>query len=218
MHRRPGNEGVVGRIVIEKATNLVDAGLITGPGQLSTTNVLDNLSRTQALLIYQTLGFHATDIRLRSLAHRHIPILESWVAVLMQQTSSIILTYSPPCPSDFSSSSNILWYSWILSESVRRMWLVVGGLQGLYKLFTNAGVDAGKCMGGTVFTSRAGFWEASSASMWEKRCAERYAGLVRLTETDKMLELVPKGEISEFAKVVLRCTFGRGWCEEMLGE
>jgi hypothetical protein len=30
--------------------------------------------------------------------------------------------------------------------------------------------------------------------------------------------LVPKEEISEFAKVVLECTFGPQWCEQRLAD
>jgi hypothetical protein len=72
-------------------------------------------------------------------------------------------------------------------------------------------------MGGTVFTSRRGFWEADSARVWEKECMERYAGLVRLTETEKMFGMLPKEEICEFAEVVLECTYGVAWCEERWG-
>jgi hypothetical protein len=70
------------------------------------------------------------------------------------------------------------------------------------------------CLGGTVFTSRRGFWEALSARVGEG-VLRRYAGLVKLTETEKLLERVPRGEIFEFAKVVLECTFGAEWCEEL---
>jgi hypothetical protein len=70
-------------------------------------------------------------------------------------------------------------------------------------------------MGGTLFTSRQGFWEASSAGVWERECTERYAGLVRLTETDKLFSMVPKGELSEFARLVLQCAFGEVWCEKV---
>jgi hypothetical protein len=65
-----------------------------------------------------------------------------------------------------------------------------------------------------MFTSRRGFWEAPSASVWGRQCEEQYAGLVRLTETDKLFTMVPQEEISEFAKLVLECTYGTEWCEE----
>jgi hypothetical protein len=105
----------------------------------------------------------------------------------------------------FMSSDNLLWHSWILTESTRRTWLVTAGIQGIYKLIQNGPAS---CMGGTMFITRKGFWEAPNAVLWEKICVETYAGMVRLTEVEKMLALVPKEEICEFAKTVLECTFG----------
>jgi hypothetical protein len=213
LHRTPLNESLVRRILTSNIEQLVKNGLIsTVP--ISTLDTLDNLSRTQALLIYQCLSLSGCDIHLRHLAERHIPILESWVALLMHQVSHIIHCASsePSTPPE-----NTLWYSWILAESVRRLWLVVAGIQGLYKLFTTSEGVGGGCMGGTVFTSRRGFWEAGSARVWEKECMERYAGLVRLGETEKMFGVVPREEICEFAEVVLECTYGVGWCEERWG-
>jgi hypothetical protein len=101
-------------------------------------------------------------------------------------------------------SENLFWHSWILTESTRCTWLVTAGIQGIYKLIQNGNVS---CMGGTMLTTRQGFWEAPSAVVWEKRCGETYTGMVRLTEVEKMFALVPKEEICEFAKTVLECTY-----------
>jgi hypothetical protein len=213
LYKTPTNKQLVKRILVSNVEQLVKNGLIsTTP--ISTLDTLDNLSRTQALLVYQCISLYDGDIRLRHLAERHIPVLESWVALLMQQISQIIHS---PSSDPSTPPENTLWYSWILAESVRRLWLVIAGIQGLYKLFTTSEGIGGGCMGGTVFTSRRGFWEADSARVWEKECMERYAGLVRLTETEKMFGMLPKEEICEFAEVVLECTYGVAWCEERWG-
>jgi hypothetical protein len=207
-HKSPSNTPIVLRIISENATRLVDEGLILS----ETPTCLDalwNLPRVQALLVYQVIGLHDTDIRLRHLTERHIPVLEDWVGVLMQQVSQAIHSLSGIHD---ATPENTLWYSWIIAESVRRLWLVVAGIQGLYKFCCDPNT-LNACLGGTLFTSRDGFWEAGSASVWEKRCGERYAGLVRLTETEKLFSMVPREEISEFAKVVLECTYGSEWCE-----
>jgi hypothetical protein len=104
----------------------------------------------------------------------------------------------PPC-------QNLLWYSWILAESTRRTWLVASGIQGIYRIIQQ---EPFSCMGGVMFTSRKGFWEAPSALIWEKRCAEVYAGLTRIPEADELLTKVPPEELNEFAKVVLEMSFG----------
>jgi hypothetical protein len=198
--RTPQNTAIVHRIIANRAALLVASGLPNPPN----ANSLDTLARVQALLIYQIIGISSPDITLRALASQHIPVLESWLTTLMQHTRLTLLT----------PSSTSLWHTWILAESARRTWLITAGIQGLYKFFTNPD-PMSPCLGGTVFTSRRGFWEAQSARAWEKECCERYAGLVRLTEPEKMLEKVPREEISEFARVVLECTYGVQWCEEL---
>ncbi|KAF2028082.1 hypothetical protein EK21DRAFT_70552 [Setomelanomma holmii] len=227
LRKNTRNESIVCRIIAEKATQVVAHGL-----HLSALTItsLENLARTQALLIYQCICLHDGDLRLRKLAEQHIPVLENWLEVLMQQASQtlcfrdtpafttpatsedLMTTARPTSGPDAVDPANHLWFSWILAESVRRLWLITAGLQGLYKLFTKPD-PARPCMGGTLFTSRQGFWEASSAGVWERECTERYAGLVRLTEMDKLFSMVPKVELSEFARVALQCAFGLEWCE-----
>jgi hypothetical protein len=213
LHKTASNAQIVYRIIEDRATRLVEQGLLLDLPVNNRDSVL-NLSRVQALLVYQCIGLYDGNMRLRHLAERHIPVLESWVMVVMEQTSQLTSSATPP---HNAASENMLWYSWIMAESARRVWLIIAGVQGLYKLFTNPDPTV-PCMGGTLFTSRRGFWEAPNAKAWERACTERYAGLVRLTETEKMFALVPKEEISEFAKVVLECTFGPQWCEQRLAD
>jgi hypothetical protein len=211
LHRSDGNRQIVYRVIEERVTRLVENGLLLDLPVNNRDAVL-NLSRVQALLVYQCIGLYDGNVRLRHLAEKHIPVVESWVVVLMEQTSQLTSSATPPHAAD---EENMLWYSWIVAESARRVWLIISGVQGLYRIFTNPD-PTNPCIGGTVFTSRRGFWEAPSAKAWERACTERYAGLVRLTETEKMFAMVPKEEISEFAKVVLECKFGLEWCEEWL--
>ncbi|KAH7087179.1 hypothetical protein FB567DRAFT_61208 [Paraphoma chrysanthemicola] len=223
LHKTPANSGIVCRIVEQRATELVREGLVDDP---SASAGLQNVARVQALLIYQCIGLRDGDLRLRKMAEGHMPVMEEWLNLLMGQMSeslccnpASLFTYPIPDPEQVPGSnfptvpkSQHLWLSWILAESVRRLWLITAGVQGLYKMFT-CPESTRPCMGGTLFTSRRGFWEASSAHIWEKECTVRYSGLVRLTETDKLFSMVPKGELSDFARVVLRCTYGEGWCE-----
>ncbi|KAH7379174.1 hypothetical protein DE146DRAFT_306489 [Phaeosphaeria sp. MPI-PUGE-AT-0046c] len=213
LHKTSSNAEIISRIIEDRVTELVANGLILNAEPNMRDDVL-NLGRVQALLVYQCIGLYDGDVRLRKLAERHLNILESWVNILMQHTSSMVTVATPP---DNVPPGNSLWYSWIIAESVRRIWLVTAGMQGMYRYFAQSGGPQPPCLGGTIFTSRNGFWEAPSALAWEKQCSERFSGLVRLTETEKMLAMVPKEEISEFAKMVLECTYGSDWCEQRLG-
>lgn len=212
LHKTTSNAEIISRIIEDRATELVANGLILDTAPNMRDDVL-NLGRVQALLVYQCIGLYDGDIRLRKLAERHITVLEKWVNILMQHTSDMV---SAATPADNVPPGNSLWYSWIIAESVRRIWLVTAGIQGMYKYFSQPGPQP-PCLGGTIFTSRNGFWEAPSAMAWEKQCSERFSGLVRLTETEKMLAMVPKEEINDFAKMVLECTYGSEWCEARLG-
>jgi hypothetical protein len=208
------NEHLIFRIIEDRVTRLVADGVPSS----DFFDALEYFARVQALLVYQCIGLYDGNIRLRHLAEQHIPVLEFWMVDLLQQISRnpdcSESLFNPPQrqPSQMSPpvthipSEDLLWYTYIITESVRRTWLVTAGVQGLYNLIQ---CGKGSCMGGTIFTSRSGFWEAKSAVAWEKRCCDVYAGLVRLTEVDKMFALVPRKEICDFAKVVLQCTYGR---------
>ncbi|KAF2993511.1 hypothetical protein E8E13_001167 [Curvularia kusanoi] len=206
------NSEIISCIVENQVTQLVANGLIINTTPNMRDDVL-NLGRVQALLVYQCIGLYDGDVRLRKLAEQHIAVLESWLEIVMQHTSHMMSEATPP---ENVPPGQGLWYSWIIAESVRRIWLVTAGIQGMYKYFSQPGPQLG-CLGGTIFTSRSGFWEAPTAGAWEKQCSERFSGLVRLTETDKMLALVPKEDISDFARMVLECTYGSEWCEFRLG-
>jgi hypothetical protein len=208
------NEHIIYRIIEDRVIELVAEGVPTLGASLQSVDTLEYLGRIQALLVYQCIGLYDGNVRLRHLAEQHIPVLEVWMTNLLQHISQILCCgeslLTPPGDTVSSVSSktpseNLFWHSWILTESMRRTWLVTAGIQGIYKLIQNS---TASCMGGTMLTTRQGFWEAPSAVVWEKRCGETYAGMIRLTEVEKMFALVPKEEICEFAKTVLECTYG----------
>ncbi|KAJ4369600.1 hypothetical protein N0V83_005362 [Neocucurbitaria cava] len=220
--RTATNKHVICRIIEDRIQQLVRRGVSgldatsgCGSDEASTFDALEYLARVQSLLVYQCISLFDGDIRLRHLAEQNLPVLEDWLyqlrALQARQSSCCGESLVYPSPQGFAASSkaippgNLLWYSWILAESTRRTWLVTSGVQGIYKLIRNN--EAG-CMGGLIFTCRNGFWNAPSAVAWEKQCSEVYAGMVRLTEVDKLLALVPPEEINDFAKFALEGTFG----------
>lgn len=213
------NRHLVYRIIEDRATQLVSQGsAMSNPSVVGRFDTLECLARVQALLIYQIICLYDGNVHVRLLAEKHIPVLESWLQHLFEHSRHVIYTESSSIlmPTEEkaahlqdSASSlphrDLLWHSWIIAESTRRTWLVSSTVHGIYKLINNR---TGTCLGGTVFTCRKGFWEAPSAVAWEKQCSEMYAGLLRLTEVEKMFALVPLRDINEFAKTMLQCTYG----------
>ncbi|KAF2845254.1 hypothetical protein T440DRAFT_472819 [Plenodomus tracheiphilus IPT5] len=223
LQKTPFNQHMIYRILEEQVMRLVadevasPANMPQGQSLLHPFDPLEQLGRIHALLVYQCIGLYDGHIRLRHLAEQHIPILERWLVSLTVYISQAgncggSLTTAPAqrattqqaSPASTSPQS-ATWHSWIFIESTRRTWLITAGIQGIYKCLRDR---QGDCMGGTVFTSRQGFWEASSACEWEKRCIEIYSGLVRISEMDKMFAMVPKDELNEFTILMIQCTFG----------
>ncbi|KAK0380093.1 hypothetical protein CLIM01_02567 [Colletotrichum limetticola] len=59
------------------------------------------------------------------------------------------------------------WNLWVLSESVRRTWIIVVCTLGVYNALKG---KWGECSGGALFTARAGLWDAPSAPRWAALC------------------------------------------------
>lgn len=217
--RKPGNEQAILHIIQQRAQQLVaeDPLPVTPSAKAPsiTPHDLDpllELARIQSLLIYQLIGLYDGDIRLRSIAERHIPILISWMHRLVDygRRCDALGHFLVPSPSgnegaEEESWETLIWYSWVLAESLRRTWLVVSAVSGVY-LSTRDGVV--RCLGGMMFTSRKGFWDASTAEEWQQRCCDVYGGLIRLNEADKLFATVPPDDLDDFALLILEVTFG----------
>jgi hypothetical protein len=176
IHRTPSNERIVFRIIEEQAVTLVreQSGVNKASAQTlidertrPPLDALEHLARVYALLIYQAIGLYDGDIRLRHIAEQHIPILESWMQQLLLHTrQTVFLGASIIVPSQVPNAvlghtlsgtplaQNLLWYTWILAESIRRTWIVASGLQAAY-LIAREGCPVA-CQGGMMFTTRKG--------------------------------------------------------------
>ena len=219
LHRNPSNEQAIFQIIQDKARQLVEQDTPSADSSSGTVSVssasldpLTQLARAQALLVYQLIGLYDGNIRLRCIAESHIPVLNSWMRQAVDRASQsdflgnfIVSSSSAEAAANGVPWERLVWYSWILAESLRRTWLVVSAMQAVY-LTNQDGVA--HCLGGMMFTSRQGFWEAPSALAWQKRCSEVYGGLVRLTETEKLFTMVAPENLDDFAKLILEVTFG----------
>jgi hypothetical protein len=225
--KKASNEQIIFRIIEEQAKQLLaDHGVAmgdamgasqAGPGASSTNaDPLEHLARVQALLIYQLLGLYDGDIRLRHLAESSFPILNSWMHQMLESASSATCLGSAVIsanhdPWAFSSSltdaahwENLLWYSWIYAESLRRTWLVASGIQGIFLVIQRELPIP--CQGAMMFTTRQGIWEARSSMAWERLCSGDVK-LTRIAEADQLFTEAPK-EVNDFSKVILEIVFG----------
>ncbi|KAH8812708.1 hypothetical protein F5884DRAFT_786166 [Xylogone sp. PMI_703] len=225
-NKTASNERIVLRIIEDRAKLLVseqgrDSGA-TSPESVAMNSVsldsLEQLARVHALLVYQIIGLCDGDIRLRHLAESYIPVLDSWLQQMIEQASQTTclgsFMVSPAHEkalaglslSDIERGSNLLWYSWILAESIRRTWIIASGLQTIYLAIQQG--RAVPCKGSMVFTTRGGVWEAQSAPAWEKLCAEVNVGLMQISEMDRLLAESTPEDVNDFTKMIFESAFG----------
>jgi len=227
LNKNEANEQMVLRIVEERARQLVAEAGISCPDSSEDINSrnsppldsFEHIARVHALMVYQAIGLYDGDIRLRHLSERHIPILQTWMQEMVKTASqtpnigrSVLASSSEKpsadCnPSYITHNEGLLWYSWILAESIRRTWVIGSAIQIIF-LFLRGG-EATPCQGGMMFTTRKGVWEAPSAVAWEKLCSETHVGLMQMAESDRLFAEVGPEEVNEFTKVILEMTFGR---------
>lgn len=108
------------------------------------------------------------------------------------------------------SAEDAAWYSWVLGESVRRMWMVAAATQSVYLALQ---VKWSPCPGSTAFTTREDLWEAGSAYAWACKCQQHgvdHDGVdfVARDHWERIFERRRPEEVDEFTTTALRVTFG----------
>lgn len=211
LNKTRSNESIILHLLEEKSWDLVTQPDISQPHS-PFHDPLETLAKVQSLLIYQLIGLFDGDIRLRYLAEKRIALLNMWMNEMVEDarrtscSGSFLVSPDVNSESNTPDSQNTLWYSWILSESIRRTWIIASGVQGIY-LYMQQGFN-GVCQGGMMFTTRQGIWEAQSASAWDTIYSESDAGLTKITELDRLFAESGLNNVDIFAKVVLMVTLG----------
>ncbi|RDW74890.1 hypothetical protein BP6252_06032 [Coleophoma cylindrospora] len=226
LHKTPANEQAVFHIIEDRAKQLLADNGIHSPGspeesknrRLGPIDPLEHVARVQALLVYQTVGLYDGNIRLRSLSESYIPVLEGWMIEMVQHAKntvclgdsvvSPIIEQTDVGPSRLFSAldEDLLWYSWIAAESMRRTWVIGSSIQVMFMALHQGGIPP--CQGGMMFTTRQGVWEAQSAVAWEKLCSEVHVGLMQMADTHRIFTEAAPEDINDFTKVILEVIYG----------
>ncbi|KAF2676628.1 hypothetical protein K458DRAFT_424599 [Lentithecium fluviatile CBS 122367] len=206
LNRTPTTTAMILRAVNDQATALISASNEGG----TSCKLLIDLARIHALLAYQIIGLFDGDIRSRHLAEKRAPhlskaldrALENASATLTRHLSANDVTVSLANP---TSPTELLWQSWIVSESLRRTWLVAQGISASYD-----GLKLGwaPCKGDVMFTTREGLWAASEASLWTRMCADGDVHFGGRFLTECLFDGAPEG-VDEFGKAMMEAVFGR---------
>ncbi|OBT78789.1 hypothetical protein VF21_02561 [Pseudogymnoascus sp. 05NY08] len=204
------NELTVFRIIEDRARRLVEDGL-TGSLLGTLLDTHEHLARVQALAMYQAICLYDGDIRLRHLAEGYIPVLNSWIREMVDHASQapclgrLVMTSPYEHTAIEPSSENLLWYSWILAESIRRTSMLAASIQSIYLIHRDG---TASCYGSMTFTTKQGAWDVDSAYEWEKMCSEVNVGFVQLAEAPILLIKADPDDVDEFAKAMLSIICG----------
>ncbi|TLD04407.1 uncharacterized protein PgNI_12012 [Pyricularia grisea] len=188
-------------------------------GAAAIPNLMEQLARVQALLVFQVIGLFDGDVRARAHSEAILSTLATWADALLQTAATEVATNAlDPDPTMLLNQPSITqlrsdgtpssaWRAWILSESIRRVWIVAALTEAAFLIMKQGFAT---CPGSIGFTGRSGIWEASSPAEW-------IANLTRQSRTrhpvfcrglDRLLEEAGPSDVDEFTKALL--AYGRG--------
>ncbi|KAH7140867.1 hypothetical protein EDB81DRAFT_724156 [Dactylonectria macrodidyma] len=214
--RNSATEEMVFRIIEERSGEIVEEQ--NRPQAQPQLNSFNHMCRVQVLMMYSFVRLFNGDIRQRSLAEKQLPTLHLWTNQMLTaatdaaQDGSLLLSNLIE-PENLDQSvvnfqerlEKLLWHAWILSESLRRTWLISKAINSIYLTLQS---DSTECPGGVMFTTRRGVWEADTAFAWTKMCAERNVGFMHRNDTEKVLAGEKPGEVDHFSLAIMELDFG----------
>ncbi|KXH32605.1 hypothetical protein CSIM01_07970 [Colletotrichum simmondsii] len=212
----PDNEHVVDAVSSNYIMTLLAANSADEAPFLPILSTRQHLARTQALLIHLLLCLFSPSIPRRSKAENLIDTLRLWARQLWE-SAALDATTSPVFPNFLSTTSctqtvetdvvTSLYQAFILSESVRRTFLLTSMATGVYTSLKETWTH--DCAGDVCITLRGELWEASSPARWEA-AARREDPL--FLHSLKGQSLVARGiraaEVDEFARLMFTLLWG----------
>jgi hypothetical protein len=221
VHRTPATTGTVLRIVEDQSKNLLqeNGAVLDRIGaddwvddEKEHAGLFAQLARLHALAVYQIIGLLDGDIRARHVAEGRIAVMRSWAGKLLKSAAE-------PMAINNAVTSNVLgalpklnissqqqWRLWILSETIRRTWLVTASLPSVYLAMQQRWAV---CPGGIMYSNRNGLWDASSSSEWEKLCLDKGMAFLQRFEGSRLFKEAEPADIDDFAMAMLDMTFDK---------
>ncbi|KAL6416185.1 uncharacterized protein AUP68_00399 [Ilyonectria robusta] len=221
-HVTPGNEHIVDDVSSAHISNLLASQPEETPLSVSLLSTVAHLARTQALLIHLLLALFSPSIPRRANAENLIQTLLEWKTQLWESAIRDA-TAAQMCPNevlladdngDLSSDSvSALHKSFILSESVRRTWLLCSISLGVYHGLK--GDWSYSCAGDICITARAELWNATSPARWEIAARSQDPLFIYSLHGRSLVERgVCALEVDEFARHIFTVMWGLDQVED----
>ncbi|XXH05310.1 hypothetical protein Hte_011735 [Hypoxylon texense] len=228
--RTPENSDLCLRIIRDRVADLVEenegttsthvpgdlSAMATAPAGAMLLDPLEHLARVHALFVYQMIGLFDGDIALRAIAESHMSTLTIWVAEMWENAELDASIHTLVLDDAFSSGGEVVatapahehaaWRRWMVSESIRRAWLLVTITQSIYELFRTGWTQ---CAGSVNWTTRAGLWDAPDQYSWSRLVTAGSGPLfVPSLCADLLYEEAAPSDVDEFAHAILVVQFG----------
>lgn len=181
----------------------------------------DHLARTQALLVLVVVCVFDGDIRASAQAETLLSSLVDWADELMSHSAAEVASYAAEQPPVFHGVLNEpqikylrscgtatgTWRAWILSESIRRTWIVSVLTRSAFYIMRQGFAS---CPGIISFTGREGPWDATWPQGWLESLGRSSGAPVTvcLGSLDQLLDTAKPSEVDELTKTLL--AYGRG--------
>ena len=153
----------------------------------STGTLLEDLSKMQALVLYQIIRLFKGGLKQRALAEQQQSILGTWALQLLQRTDAELQGVRPT------------WETWVLTESIRRTVIVAFIANAVYSIFKNGICPELPTLSVLPISTKQTFWNSRAAFLRESHedATMKYAEF-----TDFWLAS-PQRKLEPFEKVIL---------------
>lgn len=195
----------------------------------SSHDTFGHLARVHALLTYQVLGLLDGDIHQRATAENRMETMMTWVDQMVESVRAVSACFLAQDEGDLSmlvdelglgikamptkgqtlldliSQEDIVWHMWIFTESLRRTWIIVQGLNATYHALKNGWAV---CPGSMRVTAGQGVWDAPSSFAWAQVLRETNIWFMEGIRTEILFTHAMPGDVDEFTKLCMEITFG----------
>ncbi|EEU45663.1 uncharacterized protein NECHADRAFT_80777 [Fusarium vanettenii 77-13-4] len=209
------NENIIGAISSAHISNLLNSESSSSTS-FNALSARDHLARTQALLIHILLALFSSSIQRRARAENLMSTLHAWNTQLWESVNQ----GTPFAPLLANSTSAFggphtgdvdpvpaLYRSFVLSESIRRTWLLCNLATGVYNSLRGELTEG--CGGDIQITTHAKLWEAPSSARWEAVARHTDPLFIYSLHGTSLLERgVGAAQVDEFARHLFTVMWG----------
>ncbi|KAL6355575.1 hypothetical protein LRP88_11174 [Fusarium phalaenopsidis] len=222
--KTPANEAAIDEILEARVASLLKSYQDSYPSSsqdISVSRALDtreHLARTQSLFVHLVLGLFSPSIRARANAEKRVQTLLHWTRQLWDAAprdpdicqspeGDLTSSTSASAADEFFDGDPLprLWRSWVLSESIRRTWLLATSMIGVYLTIRQSWAE---CQGGIQFTASANIWDAKSASSWAKECRNADPLFICSLDGESLFRTAKAAEVDEMARNLFTIMWG----------